>query len=483
MSIKYIKKIIIITTIIGLFLLWFVSTTIISLEHDHLVDTELKKLNQATQASAFHIGQKIDALHLFLKELAALVELNNDPYLIENHQIETFISTFIKNSEGKIDIFLIDETGDLYLFPLLSNRPVFNVSDREYYKAQHTPETKGFYISSPIFNRVTLTWNFAISYPLNIDNKTYVILITAKLEDFNNVIFKNFSDDHDITITYVREDGDILFRYPMERELLGTTVPDEIFKLFNQDKSGSTMVESNIFIKNKHLIMHDSVPEYPVKVVCDLDYSVMISKWIFRTMARVIINLITTIIFILLVRKMSIMVNELELSNNELKRTSRYDSLTGLVNRAYFYERFQEEIQRAFRYGTDLVLLTLDLDFFKKINDTYGHPEGDAVLSKLGKILKNNVRGTDIPARVGGEEFAIVMPETCTEEGSILANRLREEIHSITLKKGHVTASIGMSCLIKGDTTDSIFSRADAALYKAKSSGRDCIVIDDKKID
>ena len=480
MSVKYIKKVIYLTTAIGLCLLWIVSIIMTRLEHDHLISTELKKLNQATHTSALHIGQKLGSLHLFLQEFSALVKLNNSPYPADNPQVQTFISTVVDYSGGTVNIFIVDEKGDLYSFPLSSDRPFINVSDREYFKAQYNPDTKGFYISSPILNRVTGLWDFAISYPLEINNKTYVVLVTARLEEFNKIIFKSFSSDHEITITYVRDDGYILFRYPMEKELLGTKSPDDIFSLFNKEVSGSAIVPSNFLIKNKHLIMHDSVPGYPVKVVCDLDYSVMISKWVSRSIGRVIVYLITTVAIILLIRKITVMVDELENRNRELKKSSRYDSLTELANRAYFYERFQEEIQRAFRYGTKLVLLTIDLDHFKKINDTYGHPEGDAVLIKIGRILKSHVRATDLPARVGGEEFAVVMPETCTKEGKILAKRLIEEIHSIKLENGHTTASIGMACLQKNDTADILFSRADAALYRAKSCGRDCIVIDDE---
>ena len=477
MVINHFRKLLYLTTMTGLILFWLVSINIIKVEYDNLINLEIKKMNHATHAAAINIGQKIDSLHLFLKELATIVELNNDQYLIGNHQVKTFISTFIKHSNGNINIFLVDDAGGLFLFPVSSNIPFLNVKDREYFKAQYNPEKKGFYISSPIVNRVTGELNFAISYPLEIDNRIFVILVAAKLEDFNNLIFENYPTDHDITITYVREDGDILFRYPMERELLGTKVPDEIFNLFNKEDSGSRIVSSNFFVKNKHLLMYDSVPGYPIKVVCDLDYSEMRSKWLYRCMIRILINLVTSVIIILLVKKIVIMFDKLEKNNNELKKSSRYDSLTGLANRSYFYERFQKEIQRAFRYETNLVLLTIDIDYFKSINDTYGHPEGDAVLAKFGNILKENVRGTDIPARVGGEEFAIVMPETSINEGMILAERLKKAVHSISLKEGHVTASFGMSSLLKEDTADTISSRADSALYTAKEKGRDQIVI------
>ncbi len=116
------------------------------------------------------------------------------------------------------------------------------------------------------------------------------------------------------------------------------------------------------------------------------------------------------------------------------------------------------------------------IDYFKKINDTYGHPEGDLVLTKLGKILKKNMRIIDFIGRTGGEEFIIVLTETTSDEASLIAERLRQEIHSIILPEGYLTVSIGISVLKEKDTWETIIGRTDRALYMAKNNGRDCVV-------
>lgn len=157
-----------------------------------------------------------------------------------------------------------------------------------------------------------------------------------------------------------------------------------------------------------------------------------------------------------------------------------YDYLTGLLSRGAFFSRLEEEIKRAKRYRRPLSLAILDLDDFKKINDRYGHTVGDMVLSKVAEIIKNNVRSFDIVGRVGGEEIAVVFPET-TLEGAVKAtNKLKDAIanHEFTVvdKPIKITVSIGTTQLKDSDTAESLYERADGALYMAKRQGKNRVV-------
>jgi diguanylate cyclase (GGDEF)-like protein len=158
------------------------------------------------------------------------------------------------------------------------------------------------------------------------------------------------------------------------------------------------------------------------------------------------------------------------------------DSLINIHNRRYFDRRIEEEFERAHRYGLPLSILLLDIDHFKKVNDTYGHQAGDAVLIHLGKLLVNTVRSTDIVARYGGEELCIIATNTLKSPAVDLAERLRLLVDASDLltadkKKGqpaiHITVSIGVSALETGITTaDELLKHADVALYLAKDLGR-----------
>lgn len=152
------------------------------------------------------------------------------------------------------------------------------------------------------------------------------------------------------------------------------------------------------------------------------------------------------------------------------------DSLTGVGNRRFFDQKIQEHITLSERYNAHFSLMLLDIDFFKKINDRYGHDVGDKVLVEFGNLIKNSLREGDIFARIGGEEFAILLPLTTKDKAYILAQKLREMVQnsSGTIP---ITMSIGLVQYEKGDDAGAIFKRADALLYKAKEAGRNRVVI------
>jgi len=180
--------------------------------------------------------------------------------------------------------------------------------------------------------------------------------------------------------------------------------------------------------------------------------------------------------------KVKQMREELVRQNEELKKLSTTDELTGMWNRRYLDEALAIELERARRYGTPLSLLMLDLDKFKCINDDYGHPAGDVVLAETGRRIRKLTRGTDISARYGGEEFVSVLSQNGVE-GSILAascwrSRIGDEPFELPDgRKVRVTASIGVAThdsSIKSATE--LISLADTALYGAKQNGRNCVI-------
>jgi len=165
-----------------------------------------------------------------------------------------------------------------------------------------------------------------------------------------------------------------------------------------------------------------------------------------------------------------------------LEEMAMTDGLTGVYNQAYFKRRFVEEFKRAMRYDLLLSLMILDIDFFKKINDTYGHLAGDQFLSEFSGRLQAQVREIDILARYGGEEFIILMPQTNLDGACIFAERLRHAIEQMevpfdtqTLK---ATVSIGVAAFLPELDQDqqSLLRRADEALYRAKKGGRNRVV-------
>ncbi len=169
--------------------------------------------------------------------------------------------------------------------------------------------------------------------------------------------------------------------------------------------------------------------------------------------------------------------DELTEKNKALKAIAITDELTGLKNRYYLDSRLLEEMERADRYSLPLTMIIFDLDYFKRINDNWGHDFGDKVLSSIAATAKKLVRRSDTIARWGGEEFAILAPETNLDGATGLAEKIRKAIANIVFSEPvQVTASFGVGEWMKGESYESWFRRVDQALYRAKHKGRNCVV-------
>lgn len=167
-------------------------------------------------------------------------------------------------------------------------------------------------------------------------------------------------------------------------------------------------------------------------------------------------------------------------TEEKYKKLSITDPLTELYNRRYLFDKGGDEMLRCDRYNRDLSVIMVDADYFKDINDTYGHKAGDLVLQKIAERLNSNLRPSDISSRFGGEEFCLLLPETDMEEALHVAERLRMSICSEPFayedKKIELTCSFGIAARKEGETDFSaVLSRADGALYKSKNKGRNTI--------
>ena len=159
-----------------------------------------------------------------------------------------------------------------------------------------------------------------------------------------------------------------------------------------------------------------------------------------------------------------------------LQEMASTDMLTGLANRRAAEDFLKKQAYAAERYGRKCSVIMADVDFFKQVNDRYGHARGDMVLAELARILRNSVRETDLAARWGGEEFVIIAPEIGVQEAKELAERCRREIAANQVASMDITMSFGVSDVREHDSVDTVLSRIDSLLYRAKSSGRNLIL-------
>jgi len=187
-------------------------------------------------------------------------------------------------------------------------------------------------------------------------------------------------------------------------------------------------------------------------------------------------------------------ISALQRDLDEVRRESMLDPLTKIFNRKSFDEGMLKSFAEAEERGSPLCLMLIDIDHFKRFNDTWGHQTGDQVLRLVAMTLKSNIKGKDMAARYGGEEFAAILPETDLEGALIVADNIRKAIQAKELLKrstneklGRITASFGVAWYKQGDTPSSLIERADRCLYAAKHAGRNRVfseaeLKDDEKI-
>ena len=169
--------------------------------------------------------------------------------------------------------------------------------------------------------------------------------------------------------------------------------------------------------------------------------------------------------------------------HDEIYQLAIHDALTELYNRRHFVEMADKEIARAMRHVRPLSLCIVDVDLFKPINDRYGHISGDEVLRQIAGLLRRHARSDDLAARIGGEEFALLLPECDADAAQAFAERLRETVADAAFAPGgepqRITVSIGIATLAPGrDTRPALMAAADAALYRAKSQGRNRVCVE-----
>lgn len=163
----------------------------------------------------------------------------------------------------------------------------------------------------------------------------------------------------------------------------------------------------------------------------------------------------------------------------KVRLQARTDGLTDFVNHNAFFDELNREIERARRSGGNLSLILLDVDNFKLFNDVHGHQVGDKVLREVAQTIKHSVRAVDLPARYGGDEFAVILSDTDLARGELVAERIRRAIASNPMaldgKAFSITISAGVTQYVSGQTPSQMVSEVDSALYKAKSNGRNAV--------
>lgn len=451
-----------------------------------IVETETSRLETLNRLAATSLGDYLGKIKLSLNVADHWISMNPDADPRWDKEFESLVNVLEQNMAGKADLRLVTKNGGLYYSPANGLKPLADVSDREYFKIHQNSPRKEIFIAEPVKSRVTGKWGIPISYPIS-ESNSEVSVIFASLElPTLDQSFERFLMSQGGTLMMIRSDGIILANAPMDPSKIGKSlVGTEIWKrLILNEKTGKVTYQSTELDGKDRLISSEKVDGFPIYLVSTCEYE-KIMKPLTQTYYNTVIGIgLLALVAIGIGGVILYLMRKLESAVNELVDISTTDHLTGLSNRREFLDRYNFEKKRMERYGGNLAIAIMDIDYFKVINDSFGHEIGDRVLIQLANLLEKNIRETDMVARWGGEEFLFLLVNADVNEAELCIEKLMAVIREHDFGFGQrVTCSFGLTSLRNEDTWDAVISRADLLLYQAKARGRDQVVTDTTKMD
>ena len=399
------------------------------------------------------------------------------------------------SAEDLGSMLVLDEAGDVVEDSTSRVPHKLNLGDRDYFKVhQHDPDV-GMFISRVFKSRLLANdFRFAISRRLPDADDQFVGVATGTLRlNYFTKLFEKLRLGKQGTITLLRTDGHIVVRYPFDPGDVDRDVSNgATFKRFLSAQSGQYVAKAAIDGVER-LYTFRRLGNLPLILTVNLSVDEILAPWRQKAMVLGPVLLLlcasaiaSSLLFRREVVRRAATEAALAVAAQKLSVIASTDGLTGLANRRTFDLEYDRAFRRAVRSGTSLAVLMFDADWFKKYNDTYGHPAGDTVLRSIGTCLRQHLRRPDdLAARYGGEEFIALLPDTDLDAARSMAERIRLEIEGLAIEHsdsafGIVTVSIGVAVAspCHGFDEAGLIQAADRALYDAKRDGRNraCIV-------
>ncbi|UUQ64928.1 sensor domain-containing diguanylate cyclase [Pseudomonas fuscovaginae UPB0736] len=377
-----------------------------------------------------------------------------------------------------------------------------NSNDRAYFIHHRDDPSREPFIGLPIRSRTNQEWVITVSQRFNNARGEFagVVVVTLGVENFLGLFGQiDVGQEGAIGLSYT--DGSMLVRYPFrEQDMSHNFSKSPIFTKYLLENPVGTASFTSSLDGVERLYAFRKSDKLPLVTAVALGKREALATWRFETLLSLLVVcgllLLTGAIGWMLIRNINRRISvesELRLtqrqlldSNQQLERLAMHDALTGLANRRCFDETLVLEVGRALRSGKSLALLMIDIDHFKRYNDTYGHPAGDVCLQQVATLLSSCLRRPpDLLARYGGEEMAVILPETDNAGASVVAQLMLERLAQEPIPHqgspfAQVTVSIGIACTTATDLDygESLLKRADQALYIAKETGRNRMQVD-----
>ena len=485
-----VKHAIALFSIVLLALVWTSIAVETHSEREEAIDAAIRQSSNLAIAYEEHVIRTLKALDA----VAVFIRHEHD-----SHGAALDIAKFV--SEGVVDqnlfsiLSIVDERGDIVAS---SNRAAaVNYADRDFFRAQ-VPQSEGIYISKPVLGRVSGTWQVPISRRVDKADGSFGGVVVLSVDPG---YFTRFYQKADLgaagLVALVGLDGVSRARRVGQTVSFGDEMSASRLLQERARKAVGSFLDDTARDGIRRYVSYRTLGEYPLVVAVGTAEDEVFARfdqnrlrqYRIALLASAVIVVFSALLIVAVARQKRVAgalaedIVERKRLEAELRELATTDMLTGLPNRRRFLTRLQEEHARLQRFDAmRAAVLMLDLDRFKSINDTYGHAAGDEVLRGFAQILRDHKRQIDTASRLGGEEFAIILPGATRESALEFAERLRREVAAArTTHEAEtiaVTVSIGIAQM-RADDKDgqAALARADAALYRAKQSGRNRVEI------
>lgn len=461
---------------------------------DRLDESQVSTVNIA-RAAAEHAEKTVDLIDAILYGIVERAEGDGlaPDQLPRLHQL---LEGHVNNVPALQGLFIYDAEGNWVVSSVGRMPPNANNGDREYFRYHQTHFARTIHLGKPIRSRSSGVWVLPMSHRLQHADGSFagVVLATVPIQYFQKY-YDGFDLGRNGAMLLALADATLITRRPYVEANIGSDISKgPVFLLLREFGDVGTALRVANLDHVERLYSYRKLHSYPLVVAAALAKDEILSYWWAETWREgLVVLFLLGVLFIIgyrlfrqiLIRDgMELELRQMHLALEEsvtaLDRLARTDALTGLSNRRCLGERLETELARACRQKTPLAMIMIDIDFFKRYNDTYGHIAGDACLKLVsGAIDGATRRPGDLAARYGGEEFSVLLPNTDAEGAMAVARRICAAV--VALQEAHRTSDFGIvtisagvyACVpAQGVGMGDLFTQADAALYAAKTSGR-----------
>lgn len=379
----------------------------------------------------------------------------------------------------RLPVRLISRSGRLALAGPTLNGSAIDVSQQRFFTAQLERSRRTLFIGATDSGALLGKQGIPVSWPIRLPTSDWAVAFSFIELDGLHKLHEPERILPNGTISLLHLDGTLLSRTPYAADYVGKSIrgSPNFGSMLARLKQGFFVSDSPVTDHVRRFVSFERVGNYPLVAAVSAGEDDVLAG--FHQQRRLVFACggILSLVLVGLGCGLWLSLQKMQLAAQTLEQMATTDPLTGRLNRRAFFAVAEREFERSRRYQTPLAVLMLDIDWFKRVNDTHGHAIGDTVLRTLAGAWFDSLRRLDCVGRIGGEEFAILLPQTSQQDALALAERLRQRTAAIEIiaPQGnfHVTVSIGLACVGSHDANfNQALERADMALYQAKQAGR-----------